>query len=203
MVFKLQSAPFIGDFITVVLQLFPILLLPLQAYSGLSTPPPIPRSNNNNNNICNINNNTNKSNSSNMTFCSNRMMVPRKELPNNTNTGCYDTTKDKWRRLEVSADSIDCQQLVREGTYGRIYSGSLLLTVKASCGNNNNSTTRSTVGIFSTEHHNNNKNINNNYNNDNDEGAETRDVLIKTVLGEWRKDNKEAGRLLLFLLCGY
>lgn len=56
------------------------------------------------------------------------------------------------------------------------------------------------VGIFSTEHNNNNKNINNNYNNDNDEGAETRDVLIKTVLGECSGVEKELLSFVAFNL---
>lgn len=74
--------------------------------------------------------------------------------------------KDKWRRLEVSPEAMDCLQLVREGTYGRVYSGTLLVK-----GCNNNKVTEHTIN-------------NNNYNNDNDECVETRDVLIKTVLGK-------------------
>lgn len=86
----------------------------------------------------------------------------------NTNTGTGYEAKDKWRRLEVSPEAIDCLQLVREGTYGRIYSGTLIVK---SC--NNNTATEQLHKI----------NNNNNYNNDNEECVEARDVLIKTVLG--------------------
>lgn len=105
-----------------------------------------------------FNGNTNKSNGSNITYHSNRL--GRKEQQNSI-TG-YEA-KDKWRRLEVSPEAIDCLQLVREGTYGRVYSGTLLV--------------KGCDKSASREHITSN---NNHYKNDNEE---TRDVLIKTVLG--------------------
>lgn len=133
---------------------------------GLSTPPPIPRTPHSMH--------TNKSNGSNVTFSG---RLRKEQYQKNTNSGSggggggggYEA-KDKWRRLEVSPEAIDCLQLVREGTYGRIYSGTV--TVK---GCNNNSATKHQQQLI----------INNNYNNDNEECVETRKVLIKTVLGGW------------------
>lgn len=169
-----------------------ILLLPpppLQVYNGLSTPPPIPRSHNGTTTTANNNNsvghNTNKSSASNLTFSSQRIIArDRKELNcggGGGHTGSHDP-KEKWRRLEVSPEAIDCLQLVREGTYGRIYSGTLVVK---GCGNNNNNSSNH-MNLAEHTINNNNNNVNNNYDNGNDdEAAETKNVLVKTVLGEF------------------
>lgn len=116
----------------------------------------------------------------------NRMVrMEQNQQQQNSNTGStgYEA-KDKWRRLEVSPEAIDCLQLVREGTYGRVYSGTLLVK---GCSNNNNKNLEHTINHSMSSNNNSNNNNNNNYNNDNEECVvETRDVLIKTVLGGWR-----------------
>ena len=135
---------------------------------ALSTPPPITRTPHSIH--------TNKSNGSNITF-SGRNGNQRKET---INTNTYEA-KDKWRRLEVAPEAMDCLQLVKEGTYGRVYSGTLLVK-----GCNNNSTGERQHKIN-----------NNEYDNDNEDATETRKVLIKTVLGEWRNGLVNCSRLLL------
>lgn len=62
--------------------------------------------------------------------------------PRSYHHGTNGDPKDKFRRVAVNAGTISCEQLVLEGTYGRIYNGTL--------------------------HH---------------PSGETRDVLVKTVVG--------------------
>lgn len=125
-----------------------------------------------------------QSNGSLNTFGNSGQQRGRKEL--STNTSCYEA-KDKWRRLEVAPEAIDCLQLVREGTYGRVYSGTVLVK---SCNNNNNNNNlnnnnknNKNLALSKTTQQ---KRINDNDSaNESEECFETRDVLIKTVLGEY------------------
>lgn len=112
---------------------------------GLSTPPAVPR--------IQHSIHTNRSNGS---VISHGHRREQKII--NTNTGTGSETKDKWRQLEVSPEEIDCLQMVREGTYGRVYSGTLRLK----------------EGVYESA-----SEVNSNGN------EEERKVLIKTVLGKW------------------
>lgn len=54
-----------------------------------------------------------------------RTQVYSLSTPRSYHTNTAGDPKDKFRRFAVSPGTICCQHLIQEGTYGRVYSGTL------------------------------------------------------------------------------